>query len=265
MQVWVLGASGLLGASLCPFLSQKGYTVMTHRSSGSGTDMIADLSDGVEAAKAFNQTIESGKPPDVIINLAALTNVDQCETYPDRAYRLNTGLVENVVRWIKSTSPKTHLIHISTDQVYDGDGQAAESDVRITNTYAFSKYAGELAAQLIGATVLRTNFVGVSECEGRQTLSDWLVASLRKQEPITLFEDVLFAPLSIVELCKMIEVVIQQRHPGVFNLGSKAAISKAEFAERLAAGLGLSLDSAQRKSVREFEFKAYRPKNMAWQ
>ncbi|MFK5108567.1 hypothetical protein ACI394_28930, partial [Klebsiella pneumoniae] len=84
----------------------------------------------------------------------------------------------------------------------------AERDVTITNYYAFSKYAGELAAAAVDGVNLRTNFYGPSHCEGRASFSDWLIRSFRQSSPITVFEDVYFSPLSITRLCSAIGAVV---------------------------------------------------------
>ncbi len=123
--------------------------------------------------------------PDVIINLAALTNVDTCEAKPQQAYLLNVKVVENLVDWIRlrglSDRAGCHLVHVSSDQVYDVTetevGPHTEDSVTVANIYAFSKIASELAALQAYACVLRTNFFGKSAREGRASFSDWLAKS----------------------------------------------------------------------------------------
>ena len=90
----------------------------------------------------------------LICNLAAYTDVNSCEANFDLAYQANCGIVETLAKWC-AESPNRHLIQISTDHVYDAMGASKEPDVRILNGYAMSKYAGELAARCVDATVLR--------------------------------------------------------------------------------------------------------------
>src|SRR5262249_39616332 len=138
------------------------------------TDIRADLTDAREVSAALDPV-----SPEVIVNLAALTDVDECERAPDAAYRANTRIVMNLVRWIDGQPGQPcHLVQVSTDQVYDGAGPHREDDVSLTNYYAFSKYSGELAAALVESTVLRTNFFGRSGRAGRSSISDWLYSSL---------------------------------------------------------------------------------------
>ena len=254
--VLVLGATGLLGARLVPVFSAH-WTTVTHARSG-GADRIADLADR-EATANMLSTLRPG----LIVNLAALTNVDACEDDPQKAYLGNVKVVENIAAWMESTNTRCHLLHISTDQVYDGKGPHVEEDVTLVNTYGFSKYAGELAALRVGATVLRTNFFGRSTKPGRESLSDWLARSLRARTPIQVFDDVLFSPLGLNTLVDMIARAAQAAPPGVFNLGATDGMSKADFAFAFAAALGIERPAMQRAtSFASKLLRARRPTDM---
>lgn len=201
--------------------------------------------------------------PDCVINLAALTNVDTCESDPHSAYLLNVLSVENLCRWIREERSECHLIQISTDQLYDGVGVHVESDISIKNSYAFSKIAAEIAAASVPSSILRTNFFGRSHCSDRLSFSDWLYQGLQQALPLKVFEDVLFSPLSIHSLVDYIEQVVQKRPVGVFNVGSRNGFSKADFAFSFAETVGLSTQNLQRaKSSEVATLIAYRPKDM---
>ena len=255
-RVLVLGASGLLGTSLVPYLRSQGFAVLRHGRSGDA-EVQAELTNQGAVATAFDAA-----KPDVIVNLAATTNVDECERHPQLAYLATVLAVENVSRWIRGAGNRAHLVQISTDQLYDGEGPHREDDVTLANYYAFSKYAGELAAANVPSTILRTNFFGPSERIGRTSLSDWLVKSFRDEASITVFDDVLFSPLGIATLSRVIADVIDKRPAGVFNAGSRSGMSKADFAFALADALGLSVNAVRRGQSAEVKLTAYRPKDM---
>ena len=200
--------------------------------------------------------------PDVIVNLAALTNVDECERNPQYAYLANVRIVENLSKWMQGNGNTCHLVQISTDQVYDGLGSHVEDDITLSNFYGFSKYAGELAAATVSSTIVRTNFFGPSQCLARISLSDWLVQSLKQRKSITVFDDVRFSPLSLRRLVELLEQFIVRKQQGVFNLGSREGMSKADFAFILAEVLGLSNKNMTRGALDKINFTAYRPKNM---
>jgi dTDP-4-dehydrorhamnose reductase len=255
--ILTLGATGLLGATLAPTLITSGHSVITHGFSGVAQEK-ADLRD-------FKQTSDlvARVKPDCIINLVALTNVDQCERDPNKAYLMNVATVANVVRAIRAQAPNCHLVQISTDQVYDGKGPHTEANVSITNTYAFSKIATELAASSVPSSILRTTFFGRSRCAHRTSFSDWIVSALRREEPINVFDDILFSPLEIKTLASMIERVVSTRTVGLFNLGASDGMSKADFAFAIAEVVGLSTKKVTRTvSSSSPWLGAYRPKDM---
>jgi dTDP-4-dehydrorhamnose reductase len=220
-------------------------------------EICADLTDAEQVCAALDAVV-----PEVIVNLAALTNVDECERNPQLAYLENVRIVENLAKWIQKKANACHLVQLSTDQVYDGVGPHKEGNINLTNYYGFSKYAGELAAATVSSTVLRTNFFGQSQCSVRTSLSDWLVQALTKGESITVFDDVRFSPLNLAYLVEMIELVVVKRQQGIFNLGSKDGISKSDFAFLLAEGLSLSTQNIKRGKTIDANLVAYRPNDM---
>lgn len=257
MKLLILGSSGLLGSTLAPFLASRGHDVRTH-SFGVGTPYQADLCSPKSATELLERV-----EPEIIVNLVGLTDVDRCEIQPDHAYQTNVHTVENISGWIKRKSPSCHLIHVSTDQVYDGRSPHVEEYVTLTNYYAFSKYAGELAAANIPSTILRTNFFGRSHCAKRASLTDWLVRSLSKRAYIQVFSDLFFNPLSMATLSEMIELCIRSKPFGVFNLGSRGGTSKADFAFAFAEELALPTHTMTRTPTDQVTFlKTYRPKDM---
>jgi dTDP-4-dehydrorhamnose reductase len=255
--VLIIGATGLLGSTLVPALAASGHSVVTHGFSSVAQER-ADLCDSDQAC-ALVARVE----PDCVINLAALTNVDLCEREPSKAYLLNVAIVSNVARAIQEKAPHCHLVQISTDQVYDGNGPHLEANVTVTNTYAFSKIAAELAAASVSSTILRTTFVGRSRCASRTSFSDWIVQALRKDAPLKVFDDILFSPLEIKTLASMIERVVRMQPVGLFNLGARGGMSKADFAFALADVMGLPTAHITRTFSRcSPALDAYRPKDM---
>jgi dTDP-4-dehydrorhamnose reductase len=219
---------------------------------------VFDLSDGVKTDEALNQI-----QPDVIINLVSFTSVELCEEHPNSAYLANTRTVENLADWIQSSRANCHLVQISTDHVYDGIGLHAEDKITIINNYAFSKYAGELAALRVPSTILRTNFVGRSKASHRESLTDWVYGSMTCRKNVEVLDDVYFSPLSMATLVEMIQLVVEKQPVGAYNLGSHNGMSKADFAFSFAQCLSLPTDTMLRIEAGKASFlKASRPKNM---
>ena len=258
-KILLIGASGMLGSSLGPFLKKCGFPVITH-GRNSNANFISDLTDLHQV-----QTLIKQVNPDVIINLIGLPDVDKCEKNIKKAYLINAKTVENISDAIHGQDRPIYLIHVSTDHIYDGEGLHSEQDkVTITNNYAMTKYLGELAALRTPSSVLRINFIGRNfQLSGRESLSDWVFKSCIDNKSVSVFSDVFFNPLSISSLCKMIRLVIDKQPLGLFNLGSHNGMSKADFAFMFAKGLGLPTTMLQRINSSEAKFlKVYRPKNM---
>lgn len=257
--ILITGASGLLGSSLVPHLKGCGYKVVTHALS-SEADCKFDLSNKVKTFQMLDKI-----NPTQIINLVSMTSVEDCETNVNLAYLTNTHTVENLASWLKASKNQCHLIHISTDHVYDGDDNSLnkEEDIKITNTYALTKYAGELALSNLPCTVLRTNFVGKSLVKHRESLTDWVFKSSCAGAPVNVLDDVYFNPLSITVLNEMLALVIKKKPLGTYNLGSHNGMSKADFDYVFAESLNFSTNNMKRIGIMEATFfKAYRPKNM---
>lgn len=255
--ILVTGSTGLLGSTLTPWLKAQGNKMSTHARSGRA-DYVADLTSKDETFALLNKV-----KPIIIINLVGLTSVELCQEQTNEAYLLNTRVVENLAHWILQVGTACHLIQISTDQVYDGEGLHMEDRVTLTNNYAFSKYAGELAAARVSSTILRTNFVGRSQVSNRISLTDWVYSSLSEKKNVQVLNDVYFSPLSMTVLAEMIQMVIKRKPVGIFNLGSHEGMSKADFDFAFAEQLRLPTETMTRIDSGQAVFlKAYRPKDM---
>jgi dTDP-4-dehydrorhamnose reductase len=109
---------------------------------------------------------------------------------------------------------------------------------------------------------LRTNFFGPSHCPGRRSLTDWLLQSLIQQRAITAFNDIRFSPLSIERLVDLLGAIVARRRQGIFNLGSRNGMSKAEFAYMFAAVMGVPTTCMTSGTSDRMKLVAYRPKDM---
>jgi dTDP-4-dehydrorhamnose reductase len=258
-KIMILGSSGLLGSSLVDFFVTNNINILCHARDGS-SKFNADLSDAKETLDMLK-----GAEPDVLINLAGLTNVDYCEENPQAAYVSNVKILENLKAYLTPFKPTCHLIHISTDHVYDGIGDQRIDEINIKNFYAFSKYAGELAALSVGenVSVLRTNFFGLSLCSTRHSFTDWLYQSAIKKQHIQVYDDVLFSPLSMRTLIKYINLILNNTAVGLVNLGSRNGMSKANFAFEFIQSLQLNTSFMSRVNSSDAQLlKTPRPLDM---
>ena len=257
-EVIVIGSTGYLGSSLVPFLTRHGYRVLP--AGRRLDDLVEVLVDGPDYC-GFSDFI-SRRRPWCVVNLAAATNVDQCEADVVTAYSANAALPGVLSAVIARSSPETFFLHLSTDQVYPGVGDHPEEAFAPVNVYGLTKLVGELLVSAPRSAIIRTNFFGRSRTAARSDLSDWLIGSFRDRRRVTLFDDVIFNGLHVESLCSILEMVIRARLAGTFNVGSRGGVSKARFGLELAEILHLDTDIAEIGSVEGARLRARRPLNM---
>jgi len=255
-RILMIGASGMLGSSLAPYLKLAGHTVF-RQSRSHGFDIRLNI---LSCSDWQDQLV--GLEPDVVVNLAAATNVDRCETDPHWACQANVEPLLAFVSAAHLCGVKPHIVHISTDQVYDGPGLHFEDKVDPANFYGLTKLCAELSVKNYPSTILRTNFFGMSNSSSRVSFSDWIVQSLKAQKQINLFKDVLFSPVHISSLCNVIKMAIDLRPHGIYNVGSTEGVSKAQFGLQLANFLGLSTEGINLRPISEISPKGRRPLDM---
>ncbi len=249
----IFGATGLLGPYLSDAAEAFGTVVRCGKNQG---DVHCDATNPSEVA-----ALVSHVSPEVIINCAALTDVDACESDASKADRMNRKIVAAIV---DSAPTDAVVVQISTDQVYPGtNAPFEESCIDPINEYGRSKLAGEREAlRHPGALVLRVNFFGPSRTPGRMSLSDWMIKNLVSGAPITLFEDSEFSPLHLESVARFTIDAVTHGLRGVYNLGSRQGASKAEFGQALARHLSLDTGNTRRGKSTDIPGRARRPKDM---
>jgi dTDP-4-dehydrorhamnose reductase len=173
--------------------------------------------------------------PDFIINAAAFTNVDLCETERENAWKINVKGVEYLAE--ASRVIDCHLVHISSDYVFDGtkgpyDERAKPNPL---GYYGRTKLASENVLKISGAyyTVLRTNVLyGIAD--NRPDFVRWVLASMKKGTPIRIVTDQINNPTYIDDLVQAADKVLEYKKLGIYNIGGREFISRYEFTLRIA-------------------------------
>tara|TARA_Y200000002_G_scaffold340734_1_gene311473 strand:- start:178 stop:1089 length:912 start_codon:yes stop_codon:yes gene_type:complete len=263
MKIGITGASGMLGTALLSLLSKSHEVFATSRNKGLEEKSIKwdcfDLTD-FELLNIWLKKIK----PDLVINCAAIVNVDFCEENVALATALHVEATKVIANYINTT--KGRLIYISTDSVFDGKklGYYKETDpVNPLNVYAKTKQMGEKFVQSTeGGLVLRTNIIGWKN-KGDTSFVEWILEGLINNTKLNLFHDVYFSPLTVDELSLIIKKIIDNPIFGIYHCGSNDSISKYEFGKKMAEIFKLSCHNINKVSVDTMKFKATRPKNMA--
>jgi dTDP-4-dehydrorhamnose reductase len=217
MRVLVTGAGGQLGTDVARHWQAQGDDVVALDRSA------LDVSDRAAVDAAI-----VGSGFDVVVNAAAWTAVDACESDPDRAFAVN-GLA---CRWLADACRRSgaHLVHVSTDYVFDGtkDGPYHEWDrPNPTSVYGASKLVGEreVLTHLPGATVVRTSWVFGEH--GPNMVKT--VLGLRHRQELAFVDDQRGCPTSTADLAVALWGLAVHRVPGVFHLTNAGAVSWFEF------------------------------------
>ncbi|AJR14906.1 SDR family oxidoreductase [Leptospira interrogans] len=262
--ILITGASGLLGHHLSRFFLENGNKVIALRKTHSlgiiGLDEIEiDLLD-------FNtvKNLLTKIGPDYIIHCAGLTNVDDCEKNESLAKKIHIDVSQIIAQTASRINSK--MIHISTDHLWDGTMQMVTEDVPVCplNVYGKTKAESERAVLAVNseALILRTNFFGPG-LQWRQSLSDWIINSLNRNEKINAFSDVFFTPISIYHLARVILFLIQKKAKGIYHTVGSERISKYDFAISIAKSFNKSTELIRPISIQNIQFNALRPLDMS--
>lgn len=181
MRILLFGATGQLGTELQRTLPALGDVVMATRT-GTLADGTRCLAADFEQAHTLASLIES-QAPEVVINAAAYTAVDQAELESTSAFRVNADAPQSIAQACERTGAL--LVHYSTDYVFDGGATRPyrESDpVNPLGVYGASKLAGEQAIQASGARHLILRTAWVYATHGRNFLQTMLRLAVDRDE-----------------------------------------------------------------------------------
>lgn len=212
--------------------------------------------------------------PDVIINAAAYTAVDQAESEPDKAYALNATLPEMLARLAEELG--AWLVHYSTDYVYPGDGERPWSETDETkplSVYGLSKLAGDEAIQAYCKKhlIFRTSWVYAAR--GHNFMRTMLKLAQQRQS-LQVVNDQIGAPTPARYIAAVTALALQQitagdKHcAGIYHVSTSGATSWHGFAHeifRQARQLGMPMALQQEQCVAissaDYPTAARRPAN----
>lgn len=172
------------------------------------------------------------KKPDVIINCAAHTNVNACESQWDLAYKINAIGPRNLS--IAATKVGAKMVHVSTDYVFDGTATEPYNEfspVAPLGAYGKTKLAGEEFVKQFADRffIVRTAWL---YGDGKNFVKTMLTLGKDKGE-VSVVGDQIGSPTSAKELAKMIHVLEPTENYGVFHGTCEGYCSWADFAEKI--------------------------------
>ena len=256
MRILITGAFGQLGHALQSVLSRKSNyeLICTGRKIKKGFEGIPlDIRNQV-ALKEIINTIA----PDILINLASMTNVDACELNPKLAGEINVAGLEHIC-----DSFKGKIIHLSTDYVFDGtSGPYKEDDpLNPISIYGKTKLASEhiLLEKDIKNLVIRGNVLYDYSPHTSASFLNWVVSSLKGNQEIKVVEDQFNNPTWTRSMSDIIELSIENDLEGIIHWGDSVHISRFEFAKLIAKKFSLNESLIKPVLTSELNQPARRP------
>lgn len=241
-RIMIVGADGSLGGDLRDIIAGETnwsiIEVTRTEARRQGMERPFNSSDRGEWHVLFE---DEGWRPDVVVNTAAMTNVDECERNKEEAWKSNVTLVENLAAECKRHGRK--LIQVSSDYIFDGiSGPYTEIAVpKPINYYGKTKLAAENACIKSGINhaIIRTMWLYGEPRKGRSSFVTWMVNALSSREKPRVVTDEMGNPTFQVDVAYGIIKIIERDLQGVLNIAGPELMSRWDFAQEVAAAYDL--------------------------
>ena len=220
-KIWITGAEGHIGTALLDLLEGVEYQLLPTDSEEVDITKIDEVTQFVHVNR-----------PDVVINCAGLTDVQECENNVDEAYRVNAIGVRNVALAANEVNAK--VIQISTDDVFDKESRVPYNEfdnVHPRTIYGKSKEAGEkILTQLLNRfVIIRSSWIyGI----GRDFV-DEVLRNVGQGKTMEVPNNQYAAPTSAKELAKVIRYFIDNEEYGLYHVVCPGSCSRYEFARTI--------------------------------
>jgi len=263
MRLLVTGANGLLGSTLVRQATVAGHsTIAAYHSTepGIGTEQVQlDITDEKAVERIIGQS-----DVDAVVNCAAMTDVDGCETATDEAQAVNAVAPERLAE--RASEQNAQFVHVSTDYVFDGEADTPytpDAEPAPVQVYGRTKLAGE-------RTVLNTHpeaFVPrLSFVYGRHGATDeltgfpaWVRDQLQAGESVPLFTDQWVTPTRAGQAATTILDALDAKLSGRAHVAARSCVTPFEFGERLAQELDADASLLAQGSTEDIDRTAERP------
>ena len=254
-KILITGAFGQLGTSLCEVLPNE--LILATGRIMTMTEKYRSMELDITNKKHVEKLIRNYKP-DIIIHLAAMTDVDGCEKDPEMAFDINVRATENLIKNFKGK-----FIYISTDYVFDGEeGPYHEDDkVNPVSVYGKTKLYGENLVQEsdIDWIILRSNIIFSYNDRTKASFVNWVVDSLKKKQMITVVNDQWNNPTWTNDLANVMSMMIEKNISGLYHYGGGDFLNRYEFAKMIASAFSLDRQLIKPITTPELNWLAQRP------
>jgi dTDP-4-dehydrorhamnose reductase len=271
-KILITGSNGLLGQKLVYKLREKPGIQCIATAKGENRLMSRsgyvfesmDITDEEQVRRVYSRY-----KPDVVINTAAMTNVDACETEKEQCWLMNVTGVEyqlDVLEELKQQDAayNPHFIHLSTDFIFDGTHGPLDENEKPNplSYYAESKLAAEHAVlnSKVDWAIARTVLVyGIVDNMSRSNIVLWVKTNLEQNKTINVVDDQFRTPTLAEDLADGCILIAEKKARGVFNISGKDFMSILEMAYAVADYYGLDKSFIKPSKSSDIRQPARRP------
>lgn len=228
-KILITGANGLLGRQLRILLESNHFPIIAtslgvdRLSSHKHTYIELDITSRDQCAYVLDKY-----HPSIIINTAAMTNVDECEQRKKECLSINTQSIHNFIPYVNTNN--AHFVQISTDMVFDGKkGNYKEIDIcNPINYYGISKLEAEsiVLNNISAYSILRTSLLYDSYGDNFLT---WIQNKLVNKNFINIVDDQYRTPTYVCDLAMAILQIIATKKYGLYHISSGENLSIFEI------------------------------------
>lgn len=245
MKILITGSNGLLGQKLVYKLKVNSNfnLIATARGENRLLDKSGYVYEQLDITNYENvKAVFEKHKPDAIINTAAMTNVDACETEKEAALLMNATSVAHQVKVLESLKSNTydpHFIHLSTDFIFDGThGPLTEEEKpNPLSYYAETKLEAErivIASKLKWAIARTVLVYGIVDNMSRSNIVLWVKQNLEQGKTINVVDDQFRTPTLAEDLADGCILIAEKKAEGIFNISGKDFYSILELAHVVA-------------------------------
>ncbi|WP_256011347.1 SDR family oxidoreductase [Desertivirga xinjiangensis] len=263
--ILVTGSNGLLGQKLTSLICGSGRANLIATSRGANRNPLSEgylyVQMNISEQSQIKEVISTYKP-DVVINTAAITNVDICHIQRELCTQVNVTAVEHLAKICKELN--IHLIHLSTDFVFDGNAGPYSEDA-LPNPLSFYGESKVQAEQVIRDSgckwaIIRTILVyGITASSSRSNIVLWAKSSLEKGAPIKVVNDQWRMPTLAEDLAEGCLLTAEKEATGIFHISGKDMMSVYELVQQVGAFWNLDTSLIQPVSSATLNQEAKRP------
>jgi dTDP-4-dehydrorhamnose reductase len=237
MKILLTGSNGLLGQAITSIFTRETdfELIQTSFEEKSYLDyghpyQVLDITKKDEVKRIVEFYL-----PDVIINCAAYTNVDKCETEREMSWKINVDGIKNII--IAARRNDTKVIHYSTDYIFDGkNGPYTEDAVPSpVSFYGREKLASEnaLITSDLKSAIIRTLVLYGIGNNVKPNFALWMIDRLKTNQPLNIVTDQISNVTMIDDLAFGTLKIIEKNCTGIYNIAGSDILSRFEFAMKM--------------------------------